>query len=122
MDRMSAGGGRGESSDGLGIAERFRMIAAQAKITNEQRVQELAVALDRWSAGTLTDVERSQAAEVAHKVAGSAGTFGYRVASETARELEQWLAAGEAPKSGQPGIWIKRLQAGLAAEPDAFDD
>lgn len=119
---MSTGGDRGESSDGPDIAERFRMIAAQAKITNEQRVQVLVVALDRWSAGTLTDVERNQAAEVAHKVAGSAGTFGYRVASETARELEQWLAADETPKSGQPKIWIEQLKAGLAAEPDAFDD
>ena len=119
---MSAAADPGESADGPGIAERFRMIAAQAKITNEQRVHELAVALDRWSAGALTDVERSQAAEVAHKVAGSAGTFGYRVASETARELELWLASDETPTSGQPTIWIEQLQAGLAAEPDAFDD
>lgn len=121
MDRVSADGDQGESSDVPGIAERFRMIAAQAKITNEQRVHELMVALDRWSAGTLTEIERSRAADVAHKIAGSAGTFGYREASETARELEQWLA-DETPKSGQPMIWIEQLQAGLAVEPAAFDD
>lgn len=103
-------------------AERFRAIAAQARITNEQRVRELALAAQRWSAGTLSEIGRSEATDVAHKVAGSAGTFGYQSVSQAARQLEQWLASNESPESGQPDLWIEQLQTGLAAEPAAFDD
>ena len=109
------------------LNERFRMISAQAKLTNEARVRELSAAVDRLTYGTLTADERADAAAVAHKLAGSAGTFGYRGVSETAALLEAWLVADRPETSdrsvdpAQPGRWVDELIAGLASDPDDPD-
>ena len=49
--------------------------------------QRMAV-LERASAGPITEELRSEAANVAHKLAGSLGMFGYQQGTEIARELE----------------------------------
>ncbi len=116
-----------ETSAEQNLKERFRTIAAQAKLTNEARVRELSAAIDRLTYGTLTEDERADAAAVAHKLAGSAGTFGYRGVSETASLLEAWLVADRSESSdrsedpAQPGRWVDELIAGLAADPDDPD-
>ncbi len=114
-------GGSG-SDPAAQMRERLQLISAQAKHTNEGRVRELSAAIDRLSAGTGTDDERAEAVDVAHKLAGSAGTFGYGGVSETARELESWLASGGVVGTEQPAGWIADLKAGLAADPDDPDD
>ncbi len=52
------------------------------------------------SAGSLTESARKEAADVAHKLAGSLGMFGYLHGTELARELELLLESEE-PVSNQ---------------------
>jgi HPt (histidine-containing phosphotransfer) domain-containing protein len=45
-------------------------------------------AIDALNRGNLTDALRNEAAQEAHKLAGSLGTFGLQVGSELATEIE----------------------------------
>lgn len=67
--------------------------------------------------GRLEDAERATAERAAHKIAGSAGTFGFPRASEIGRELEILLAGR--PEGAESGLraaaLIEELQALLAA-------
>jgi len=54
-------------------------------------VEQLEVALDAAAEGRLGERDRRRAAELAHQVLGSAGTFGYQRASDLAGSLEQLL-------------------------------
>lgn len=55
-----------------------------------ERAHEAAVA------GTLTDALKTEAAQEAHKLAGSLGVFGVQGGSESALEIEQILASAGA--------------------------
>ena len=82
-------------------------------------------AVDAAIDGTLEAPVRAAAAREAHMLAGSAGTFGFRRASELARELEGQLE-GDAPldPAGLPrmadaaGELNAELQGSPGAEPD----
>lgn len=63
-----------------------------------QRVQTLREAADALQAAPLPVDTRAQAADVAHKLAGSLGMFGYPRGTEIARNLELLLDS-EAPLS-----------------------
>ena len=56
----------------------------------------LSAAAQQAEAGVLTPIARKEAAETAHKLAGSLGMFGYLRGTEISRELEQ-LLDGEGP-------------------------
>ena len=61
-----------------------------------QRLQALRCAADQSHAGQLTAPVRTEAAEIAHKLAGSLGMFGYPRGSEIAKHLEL-LLEGDTP-------------------------
>ena len=61
--------------------------------TELDRVAVLESAVAALLSGRLDEDDRALAEREAHKIAGSAGTFGYARASEIARELESILAA-----------------------------
>lgn len=80
---------------GNGAGDRAAEIADRARDRNRARSRELASWVDLARERELSDQERAVAAEVAHQLAGSAGTFGYLRTTEIARELEQLLAPAE---------------------------
>ncbi len=67
-----------------------------------QRIRTLSAAADHLQAGPLTADDRIAASEIAHKLAGSLGMFGFPKGSEISRNLELLLDS-EAPLS--PGIF-----------------
>jgi HPt (histidine-containing phosphotransfer) domain-containing protein len=69
-------------------------IAARAWQSNLARLAQLDDALQRAAAGTLALDGSAAAAQVAHQLVGSAGTFGYPRVSELGRRVELWFAAG----------------------------
>jgi HPt (histidine-containing phosphotransfer) domain-containing protein len=69
-------------------------IGSQALQTNRQRLERLEHTVALAARGALTEDERRQAAEIAHQLVGSAGTFGYARVSRLARGLEQQLRHG----------------------------
>lgn len=67
-----------------------------------QRVRSLREAADTLQSGPLTAECRTEATEIAHKLAGSLGMFGFPQGSEVSRNLELLLES-EAPLS--PGVF-----------------
>lgn len=63
------------------------------------RLATLESALTALNAGGLSDELRTQAMHDAHKIAGSAGSFGLTELSEIARQVEVLLEAGTPPVS-----------------------
>lgn len=64
----------------------------RGRLTQERRLHILEAAVIALLEGHLTEEDRAGAEREAHKLAGSAGTFGLHRASELARELEVLLA------------------------------
>ena len=114
----------GEDSDmSRQMAERMAQITREAHRTNLARVDRLG-ALVAAGAGPQ---QRSEAGEIAHKLAGSAGTFGYTRVSDRARDLELYLITDDdghppspLPPEQQATLqdWVRELRELLAAEPD----
>lgn len=77
----------------------FDSISAQAQETNRIRVDALAAAILRSDPAGLSPDDRQHAKDLAHQIAGSAGTFGFDLASEVARQVEQLLL--REPDGGQ---------------------
>ncbi|MBA8793427.1 HPt (histidine-containing phosphotransfer) domain-containing protein [Friedmanniella endophytica] len=82
------------SDPGDQLRDRLRMIAEQAHRSNLERAEQLGAHLRALAAGRLDEEGRAEAWQVAHKLAGSAGTFGYRRASDLARSIEHALQRG----------------------------
>lgn len=102
----------------------FEGIGARALVTNRQRVTELQQSVGLATRGELSEDERARAADVAHQLVGSAGTFGYRRVSGLARQVELGLAAG----GGQERAWFEQaldlltvIEEELAKDPDELD-
>ncbi|OLP19074.1 hypothetical protein BST81_07635 [Leptolyngbya sp. 'hensonii'] len=66
-----------------------------------ERVTVLEQAIEKLHQGQLTDELRYQAAREAHKLAGSAGMFGFHGATKLARSLEEILEAESSPGPDQ---------------------
>jgi hypothetical protein len=64
-------------------------IADRARERNLDRAGELAAWATIGREGRISAEQRGEAAEVAHQLAGSAGTFGYQAATDVAREVER---------------------------------
>lgn len=84
-----------------------RTIGRRAQRTNLSRAAQLSTALDEAAGGELDPVGRERAVELAHQLVGSAGTFGFAVASELAGQLEEFFTGGV---FDEPGIRAARLQ------------
>jgi hypothetical protein len=83
--------------------------------TELDRVAVLESAVAALLRGRLDEDDRALAEREAHKIAGSAGTFGYARASEIARELESILAARRTDRDAAmlAGGLVKDLDAAL---------
>ncbi|WP_161606160.1 Hpt domain-containing protein [Microlunatus speluncae] len=69
----------------------FNSISAQAQETNRIRVTALDQLIQELPEDGSAADGRRRAKDLAHQIAGSAGTFGNARASELAREMEQLL-------------------------------
>ena len=87
------------------IYERYR-----ETISDQVAVLEEAVAA--VTTETLDDDLRERARREAHKLAGSAGTFGFRRASDLAREIEAFL---KEPVTAPEAADLSRLKAAVRA-------
>lgn len=70
-------------------------IADRARERNLDRAGELITWASIGKDGTISSEQRGEAAEIAHQLAGSAGTFGYLTATDVAREVEQLFSEAE---------------------------
>lgn len=81
----------GAQSDRNQLDGVVRSIGDHARTVNLSRAAGLSTAIDQAGSGQLADSERFAAAEVAHQLVGSAGTFGFSGASALAAELEHFF-------------------------------
>ena len=81
----------------------------------EDRLRTLVELSERLSSGPVDAELRSRAQHEAHKIAGSAGSFGFQEISELARELELMLSAetGDLP-AGDVASKVSRLRELIA--------
>jgi HPt (histidine-containing phosphotransfer) domain-containing protein len=84
-------------------------LASSARVANLARVDVVAEGRHALAGNRLDETLRTAAARAAHQVVGSAGTFGSRVASDLAAELERYFESGADP-------------AGLAAARDQLGE
>ncbi|HYN97069.1 MAG TPA: Hpt domain-containing protein [Pilimelia sp.] len=98
-----------------------RLVAAfaRAHVAIDRRILNLRQATEALLKGELDEVARGGAEEEAHKLAGSAGTFGLGRVSELALELEELLRRGvDSPphrRRAERLVW-EMSQATLPAE------
>ena len=100
-------------------------IADHARSVNLDRADRLDQALAAVAAGSEEEATRHQAAEVAHQVVGSAGTFGFSVASQLAGEIGRYFIEGDLADPDQLADardLVRRLREELAAGPDYQPD
>ncbi|WP_460809443.1 Hpt domain-containing protein [Microlunatus endophyticus] len=74
-------------------------IADRARARNIGRADELAAWASIGEQGELSSEQRGEAAEIAHQLAGSAGTFGYLAATDVAREVEKLFSEADGAES-----------------------
>ena len=110
-----------EDSDD-GFEEVLRSLAASARKANLARTTVLEDALRALDAGPLAPDAREAAAQAAHQVVGSAGTFGRHRSSELAAGLEQWFRAGAAHPGGDGLQQVRDQVAALRADLDRPDE
>ncbi|MFT4167441.1 MAG: Hpt domain-containing protein [Microlunatus sp.] len=97
-------------------------IAGQARRTNQGRIEQLRVALERASEDGLDRAGWAVAERTAHQLAGSAGTFGFAGVSERARQLEQLfadavVATPDEARLAAAGVMLDEASAQLDCEP-----
>ncbi|MGI0485539.1 response regulator [Pantanalinema rosaneae CENA516] len=78
--------GNVEAENGL-----FEQLAERFRASLDQRLVGLELAINGLQLGTLSQLQRQQAREEAHRLAGSLGMYGYTQASEFARAIEHEL-------------------------------
>lgn len=96
-------------------------IGDHARSVNRDRAARLERAVADVAAGSREIAQRQRAAEVAHQLVGSAGTFGFSEASRLAEEIERYLLGGDLDDPAGLTVardQVRRLQEALAAEPD----
>jgi HPt (histidine-containing phosphotransfer) domain-containing protein len=100
-----------------------RALQARARLTNLSRCDRLDAALGALAQSALDPQGLLLAAEVAHQILGSAGTFGFSSASAPAAQLEHFFAAGPHDSADQVAAagWLVELRAALDANPEDFD-
>lgn len=114
-----------DAGPGGGAEDRLRAavesIGGHARSVNRDRAARLERAVSDAAAGSLGESARRRAAEVAHQLVGSAGTFGFAAASELAAELERYFTEADPDDPARLAAareQVRRLAEALAAEPD----
>jgi HPt (histidine-containing phosphotransfer) domain-containing protein len=112
-----------DSDDRLQAA--VESIGGHARSVNLERADRLSEALAAVAAGPLDESRRREAADVAHQLVGSAGTFGFEKASQLAGEIERYFLdadlAEPAPLAAARDQ-ARRLRDELLGEPDYQPD
>jgi HPt (histidine-containing phosphotransfer) domain-containing protein len=78
-----------------------------------ERVSAIAEAAEELQAGMLREETRAVAESAAHKIAGSAGTFGFIKITDIARDLEEQLGEGAAIDPQRFAETVGRLEKEL---------
>ncbi len=106
--------------DSVDLEGVVRSLGDHARKVNLARAARLADAVDQAEVTQLPDGQRRAAAEVAHQVVGSAGTFGFPRASRLAAELERFFAVGELDRTrlGWARAQVDALIDQLRSDPD----
>jgi HPt (histidine-containing phosphotransfer) domain-containing protein len=76
-------------------------------------------AIEALSHGKLTDVLRNEAAQAAHKLAGSLGTFGLQVGSEIGTEIEHLFSTSTTvggPDLSKLKILVSKLRSEIESK------
>jgi HPt (histidine-containing phosphotransfer) domain-containing protein len=97
-----------------------RSIGDHARLVNRERAALLDDALLAAGRGGLDEDGRAAAAQLAHQLVGSAGTFGFPGASQLAGELERFFDDGEFEdrrRLADARRLLAALHRELAAEP-----
>jgi HPt (histidine-containing phosphotransfer) domain-containing protein len=95
-------------------------IRDHAQSVNQDRADRLDRALAKVAAGARDAATRQEAAEIAHQLVGSAGTFGFAGASQLAGAIERYFVEvdlGDPVQLASAREQVRRLQEELAAEP-----
>ncbi|HLL63639.1 MAG TPA: Hpt domain-containing protein [Propionibacteriaceae bacterium] len=96
-------------------------IGDHARTVNLDRAAQLDQALVAIAAGRISAADLQAATEVAHRLVGSAGTFGLPGASQVAGEIERYFIEGDfddPDRLTRARDQVRRLQDELAARPD----
>nr|WP_294690301.1 Hpt domain-containing protein [uncultured Friedmanniella sp.] len=101
-----------------GFEEVLRSLAASARAANLARTAILEDALQALEEGSLSPSDREAAAQAAHQLVGSAGTFGRHRSSELAAGLERWFRDGAAPDGDPDLAHVRTRLAALRADLD----
>jgi HPt (histidine-containing phosphotransfer) domain-containing protein len=107
------------------VRTHVRSIGDHARTVNRERAALLADALRAASRGVLDTEGRHAAAQLAHQLVGSAGTFGFPVASELAGELERFFDEGrftDRERLNEARRQLADLQRELSSEPAQRSD
>lgn len=97
-------------------------IGERARDHNLARAKILRQALDAVRSRHLDEQLRRAAQRAAHQIAGSAGTFGYPVASELSTRLGEFFRRGGEPEQlPEADAWLEELDADLASDPGDED-
>ena len=81
-----------------------------------ERLEVLDRAATAAASGDLSEVLRGEALEVAHKVAGSLGMFGYKLGTEISQQIEQLLEAPTSANSNRFAELVAHLRQTLQVE------
>ena len=88
-------------AEATGLGAGWEDLKRRARANNLAKLPEIETAVAALVEGLLEEAQRERAAFQAHKIAGSAGTFGLPVASERARDLELLFSPpGPGPERG----------------------
>ncbi|MCW2805607.1 MAG: hypothetical protein QOF52_2264 [Propionibacteriaceae bacterium] len=106
----------------------FRTIGASAVQSNLERIARLEEAVTAADEGRLDQPGRDRAGQLAHTIAGSAGTFGFSAATGPAHQLEDLFRMDRrgvdelgSAELGTARQLLAELRAVLAAAPEEDD-
>jgi len=100
-------------------------IGGHARSVNQTRAGRLSQALDEVATGRWDEADRREAAEIAHQLVGSAGTFGFAGVSQLAGEIERYFLEADLDdpvRLATARDQVRRLQEELLAGPDYQPD
>ncbi|MEU4605359.1 diguanylate cyclase [Kribbella sp. NPDC023972] len=105
------------SDDATDVRQRLAVIHERARNAFANNVATLEGAVGALADGTLPETQRRDAEHAAHRLAGSAGTFGFPDATVLARELEESFATDPGPAAARVlAVRVEALRRSLLDE------
>jgi HPt (histidine-containing phosphotransfer) domain-containing protein len=109
--------GQGDVSDAAmtdaeatGLGAGWEALKERARLNNLAKLPDVEVAVRALLEDRLEEEQRAQAVLQAHKIAGSAGTFGLPDASVAARALEKLFGEASLTEAGRGPVASEHLQ------------